>query len=183
MAMNQPMKEMIATPPIPDGQERLATERERDEVARRIRPRALNKPSFDERINGEPPREAGDQVNRFLLCVLVNESSKQIKARAGRDGERLPMSRIVRGVLRSYRLAAMDRGGPLAGSTVDIAGLQQLNETVLKDEMRRFALERVSDSQARLARAERLGDDARIKAERTELEHAIDLRDRIPTFR
>ena len=31
-------------------------------------------------------RDAGDQVNRFLLCTLVSESSKRIKASAERAG-------------------------------------------------------------------------------------------------
>jgi hypothetical protein len=124
-------------------------------------------------------RDAGDQVNRFLLCTLVSESSKRIKASAERAGESMPLAMIVRGVLRAYRVAASDKEGPLAGPDVDISGLRLLNEKVLKGEIARHTRERVKNSEARLARAERLGDDTRIKAEKGELELAIEARTRL----
>jgi len=124
-------------------------------------------------------REAGDQVNRFLLCVLVSESSKRIKASGEKVGELLPMTKIVRGVLRSYRLAAKDKCGPLAGPELDIAGIRVLNDRVLKSELARHSRERVKTSETRLAHAERLNDDTRIKAEKDGLERAIELRDRL----
>jgi hypothetical protein len=124
-------------------------------------------------------REAGDQVNRFLLCTLVSGSSKRIKASAERAGESMPLATIVRGVLRAYRVAAAEKDGPLAGPELDIDGLKILNEKVLKGEISRHSRERVKNSEARLARAERLGDDSRIKAERGELELAIEVRHRL----
>jgi hypothetical protein len=124
-------------------------------------------------------RDAGDQVNRFLLCTLVSESSKRIKASAEKAGESMPLAMIVRGVLRAYRVAASDKEGPLAGLELDIAGLKRLNERVLKGEIARHTRERVKNSEARLARAERLGDDTRIKAEKGELELAIEVRHRL----
>lgn len=124
-------------------------------------------------------RDAGDQVNRFLLCTLVSESSKRIKASAERAGESMPLATIVRGVLRAYRVAAADKEGPLAGPDLDIVGLKRLNEKVLKGEIARHTRERVKNSEARLARAERLGDDSRIKAEKGELEIAIEVRHRL----
>lgn len=165
-----------------DGQERLATQHERDDVNRRIEARPPISQSLS--IKGTvslpvPLREAGDQVNRFLLCALVKESSRLIKESSRKDGNSLPMSMIVRGVLRSYRLAAMDKGGPLAGPTIDMTGLQRLNNRVLTDETSRLATERVRNGRASLARAERLGDDARIKTEKYELELAIELTDRL----
>src|SRR5437867_3017370 len=72
-------------------------------------------------------REVGDHLNRFLLCTLVNRSAKTIKARAEKVGERLPMAIIVRGVLKSYRLAAKDPSGPLASSEPDMVALRKLN--------------------------------------------------------
>ena len=131
---------------------------------------------------GEPTRserDAGDQVNRFLLCTLVSESSKRIKASAERAGESMPLAMIVRGVLRAYRVAASDKEGPLSGPDLDISGLKRLNEKVLKGEIARHTRERVKNSEARLARAERLGDDTRIKAEKGELELAIEARTRL----
>ncbi|MEK6323959.1 MAG: hypothetical protein AABN33_20125 [Acidobacteriota bacterium] len=124
-------------------------------------------------------RDAGDQVNRFLLCTLVSESSKRIKASAEKAGESMPLATIVRGVLRAYRVAAADKEGPLAGPELDIVGLKRLNEKVLKGEIARHTRERVKNSEARLARAERLGDDSRIKAEKGELELAIEVRHRL----
>jgi len=179
--MNESISKNIATRSIPDGQERLATQHERDDVSRRVAARPV-KQSFPAIVGASlslPLREAGDQVNRFLLCALVKESSRLIKESARRDGNSLPMSMIVRGVLRSYRLAAMDKDGPLSGSAIDMTGLQRLNTRVLTDETARLALERVSSGRASLARAERLGDDARIKSERSELEFAIELTDRL----
>jgi hypothetical protein len=124
-------------------------------------------------------RDSGDQVNRFLLCTLVSESSKRIKASAERAGESMPLATIVRGVLRAYRVAASERGGPLAGPELDVPGLTRLNDTVLKGEIARHTRERVKNSEARLARAERLGDDSRIKAEKGELELALEVRSRL----
>jgi hypothetical protein len=118
-------------------------------------------------------------VNRFLLCVLVSESAKRIKASAEKSGESLPMTMVVRGVLRAYRLAAKDKYGPLAEPDLDITGLMSLNEKVLRDEITRHSRDRVKNSETRLAHAERLGDDARVKAEKDGLEHAIALRDRL----
>ncbi|MFY9574944.1 MAG: hypothetical protein WAV20_26370 [Blastocatellia bacterium] len=132
--------------------------------------------------NNRSERDAGDQVNRFLLCTLVSESSKRIKARAEKAGEPLPLAMIVRGVLRAYRVAASDKGGPLAGADLDMPGLQKLNEKVLKSEIDRHTRERVKNSEAKLARAERLGDETRIKAERSGLELAVDLRNRLAEF-
>ena len=124
-------------------------------------------------------REVGDQVNRFLLCALVSESAKRVKAGAEKIGESLPMTMIVRGVLRSYRLAAKDEYGPLSKPEPDIAGLRSLNEKVLRDEVARHSLERVKNSETRLAHAKRLGDDTRIKVEKEELDRAVRLRDRL----
>ena len=129
--------------------------------------------------SSRPDREAGDQVNRFLLCTLVSESAKRIKMSAEKSGASLPMTTVVRGVLQAYRLAARDKYGPLAEPDLDITGLMSLNEKVLRDEITRHSRDRVKNSETRLAHAERLGDDTRVKAERDGLEHAIALRDRL----
>ena len=124
-------------------------------------------------------RESGDHVNRFLLCSLIAESAKQIKARANNAGEALPMATIVRGVLRSYRTAAKDKNGPLSQTELDMPGLRRLNDQVLRDEILRHSRARVKNSETRLAQAERLGDTTRIKSEQESLHHAIELRDRL----
>lgn len=127
---------------------------------------------------------AGDQINRFLLCTLVGESAKGIKASAARMGESLPMTMIVRAVLRSYRLAAKDEDGPLFESQVDLAGLRSLNAEVLKDVLAHNSRDRVKNSETRVASAARVHDDARIKTEKAELARVIELRDRLAeTFR
>lgn len=124
-------------------------------------------------------REMGDQVNRFLLCALVSESSKSIKASAEKAGESLPMSMIVRGVLRSYRLALKDKSGPLAEAEFDMAGLRLLNAEVLKDELSRHSRDRVNNIKRHLAHARQNGDGARIKDVEDGLQRAIALRDRL----
>ena len=124
-------------------------------------------------------RETGDEVNRFLLCALVSESAKLIKWRAADAGESLPMPVIVRGVLRSYRLAAEDKYGALAKPKPDFAGLRRLNEKILQDEVARQSRDRIRNSERQLARAEHLGDTTKISAEKDRLEQAIEMRDRL----
>jgi hypothetical protein len=177
----QPVNASPAYQRTPDGQERMATQLERDDVTQIIKMRSSKTtPSISRGYrHREESRGAGDEVNRFLLCTLVSESSRRIKASAQRAGESLPMINIVRSVLRSYRLAAMDQGGgPLAGLELDVAGLRLLNEKVLSNEIARHCRDRVTDSKGQLAHAERLGDGRRIRAERDELEHATELHDR-----
>lgn len=124
-------------------------------------------------------REAGDQVNRFLLCTLVSKSAKLISRSAAAAGETVPMTIIVRGVLRSYRLAATDRYGALADTEPDFAGLRSLNAKVLRDEITRHLIDKVKVSERLLVRAKQLGEDSVIKAEKDRLERAIELRDRL----
>lgn len=167
----------------PHGQERLATQSERDDVTQMIETRALKRQvgPLQTQITNIPHtrRHVGDQLNRFLFCRLVNESSRQIKRSAQKTGATLPMNMIVRGVLRSYRRAAIDECGPLAGPEFDIPGLRRLNDGILRSEIERHTRDSVENSASRLARAQRLGDDERIKVERDGLEHAIELRDRL----
>jgi len=124
-------------------------------------------------------REAGDQVNRYLFCAIVSQSAKLIKASAANAGETLPMTMIVRGVLRSYRQEAKNRYGALSEPELDFAGLRSLNEKVLRDEIARHSHDRVNNSERQLAHAKRSGDDTNIKANKDGLEHAIELRDRL----
>lgn len=124
-------------------------------------------------------REAGDHVNRFLLCVLVSESSKSIKASAEKAGESLPMAAIVRSVLRSYRNAVKDRYGPLAEAKLDIAGIRMLNKKVLNSEIARHSRDRVNNIKRQLAQVRRQGDEARIQAIEEGLQRAIASRDRL----
>nr|ALS90731.1 MetaGeneMark_Unknown Function [uncultured bacterium] len=124
-------------------------------------------------------RESGDQVNRFLLCSLISESAKQIKARANRAGEALPMATIVRGVMRAYRVAAKDKNGPLSQTDLDMPGLNRLNDKILKDEILSHSRARVKNGETRLAHAERIGDSVRIKSEQESLDRAIEQRNQL----
>ena len=89
------------------------------------------------------------------------------------------MTMVVRAVLRSYRIAARDKYGPLSSAELDVAGITLLNDKVLKDEIARHTRDRVRNSEIRLAHAENVGDDARIRVEKDGLEHAIAVRDRL----
>jgi hypothetical protein len=126
-----------------------------------------------------PTRETGDEVNRFLLCVLVSKSAKFIKQKAQDSGEYLQTTTIVRGVLRSYRAAAKENTALLCGSVLHLSGLRKLNRKVLKEQINSSVRERVRDSQARLARATRLGDETRIKSAKDELARDVADRDRL----
>ena len=180
--INQSVTMSMAKSPTPHGQERLATQLEREDVRQTIEKRVLEKQAefLGSQVKSSPgtyPQQ--DKLNRFLLCALVSESSRQIKISAQNAGATLPMSVIVRGVLRSYHLAAADKSGPLAGSTFDSSGLRRLNEGVLRCEIARHTRDRVKNSEARLARAQQLGDGEKLKAEREGLEQAIEYRNRV----
>lgn len=178
--MNQTSDGKRAYQRTPDGQERLATRLEREDVNRRIGSRTQKRTVelSDQHANGpNGHREAGDQVNRFLLCALVRESSRHIKARTERAGQPLPMSLIVRGVLKSYRLEATDEDGPLQAVAVDIAALERLNDRISRSEVARYARDRARNSDPKLARGDRPIDDPRIKVER-DRKQVIELRDR-----
>jgi hypothetical protein len=129
----------------------------------------------------KPPgvaRETGDEINRFLLCVLVSKSAKQIKQTAQNSGEYLQTTAIVRGVLQSYRLAAKEDPSLLSGSG-NLGHLGRLNGKILKEQINSSVRERVKDSQRRLSRANRAGDETGIKAAKEELARDIADQDRL----
>jgi hypothetical protein len=140
MSLNLPIR-VRDTSNIPDGQERLATQIERDEVSSILSAPRPIKASVSHSPVGVT-RMLNNDANPFLLCALITESSRQIKASAGRAGQQLSMARIVHGVLRSYKRAATSGMGPLSGSNMDVACVHDLNEAVFKDEMHRIALEK-----------------------------------------
>lgn len=123
-------------------------------------------------------RKSGDEVNRFLLCSLVSKSAKRIKARIERQGERLPMSAIMKGVMRSYQQAAAEQPDLFAGPTINMASLANLVERIFKDEIKRHSQDIVRTNQARLVQANKLGDEERIKTETEALERALKSRNR-----
>lgn len=133
----------------------------------------------EDRIEPKISTEPGDGVNRFLLCSLVSRTAKLVKARAERAGERLPMPAIVKGVLHSYQSAAKRSPGILSGSSLNLESLKKLLEGVMKEEVRRYGQEEVRDKRERLAQANRLGDEARIKTETEALERALASRKRL----
>jgi len=124
-------------------------------------------------------RNAGDQVNRFLLCALIRESAKHIKIAADRSGISLPVTKIVRRLLDSYSRAAVENPGLLSGPTYNSSILRNLNEKLRKDEIGRYSQEIVSNSQMLLTHARRIGDQIRIKAAEEALEGAVSARDRL----
>ena len=148
----------------PDGQERFATKSERDDMSRRLDGQGAAQPEGP--LGGIlDRRDCGDEVNRFLLCKLVNNASKQIKASAERSGETLPMTMIVRGVLKSFRLAALDKDGPLTGSVLDIPALTLLNSRILQGEIARYDRARAKRNEAKTSRTERPNENTGKAAE------------------
>jgi hypothetical protein len=165
---------------IPEGQERLATQLERDGVNRIINERvSQNSRMVLRNSTNAEMRGAGDHLNRFLLCALISESARRIKVSAAKLGEPLSMISIVKGVLRSYNLAAEDRSGPLSKPELDIPALKRMNEKILLHEVARNSQDRVKASEARLAHAHRMGDNTTIRAEREVLVLAKELQDRL----
>ena len=127
----------------------------------------------------EVVRETDDEINRFLLCVLVSKSAKQIKERAMNSGEQLPTTTTVRSVLRSYKLAAKENPGLFAGPDVHAPSFRRLNGRILREQVRTSVKERVRKSQVRLDHANRLGDDTRIRAEKEALARDVSDYDRL----
>ncbi|MEW6131345.1 MAG: hypothetical protein AB1757_30230 [Acidobacteriota bacterium] len=93
-------------------------------------------------------RETGDQVNGFMLCALVSQSSKRLKERAERVGVSLPMSMITRSILNAYLLVAKDHDGPFADAKPDFQMLKMVDEKVLQEVLARYAKERTKPAQA-----------------------------------
>jgi hypothetical protein len=48
------------------------------------------------------PRGGGEHVNKFLLSTLVCGMAREIKARAARSSQTLPLLKMDRDVLRSH---------------------------------------------------------------------------------
>jgi hypothetical protein len=128
-----------------------------------MKPAVLTKPAATSpteiKITSVTQREAGDQVNGFLLCTLVSESAKRIKARANRSGVSLPMTMITRCVLRTYHLAAKDHFGPFAKAALDVAALLSLDGKILKDVLAQHTQAKVKNGQGRPRRANQLRED------------------------
>jgi hypothetical protein len=158
---------------IPDGQERLATKSERDDVTRKLDKHGVAQTTVAP-VGMPDRRECGDEVNRFLLCRMVNDASRHIKANAERSGETIPMTTIVRGVLRSFRVEALDKDGPLTGSVLDIPALTTLNSKVMRGEIARYDRARAKRNESKSARADRPSDNAQAT-----IENAIKWRERL----
>jgi len=84
-----------------------------------------------------PLREKGDEVNSFLLCVLITKAAKRIRIRAENIGVLLPVSTIMRSVMHTYQLAAKDDNSPFSKGDLDFGMLKKLDDAVLKREVAR----------------------------------------------
>jgi hypothetical protein len=125
------------------------------------------------------PRRAGDEINRFLLCAIIRESARQIKAAAATRGISLPVQKIIRRLLDSYGRAAEENQGLLSGPKFNSSILRTLNENLCKEEIGRYSRETVLSSQMLLAHAKRIGDQTRINAAEELLESALLAQDRL----
>ena len=127
----------------------------------------------DDVVEARASREVGDQVNRYLLCTLVSESARCIRASAEMAGEHLPMPRVVRSVLRSYRMATKDKRGPFAEPLPDMSGLARLNARILAREIALQSQDRIRKPEATLDDAKPLGDGGRAQPVSPEFELAL----------
>jgi hypothetical protein len=124
-------------------------------------------------------RNAGDEINRFLLCALIRESARQIKTAAEKSGVCLPFQRIIRRLLDSYGRAAAESPGLLSGPKFNASMLRALNEELCKKECSRYSQETVLSRQMVLAHARWIGDQTRIKDAEEALESALLAQDRL----
>jgi hypothetical protein len=111
----------------------LSNSTSKTDASNRARAAKVGDKRSDAADTSRSERDAGDQVNRFLLCTLVSESSKRIKASAERAGESMPLAMIVRGVLRAYRVAAARKTGRWRGRSWMSPVSPELNDKVLKE--------------------------------------------------
>jgi len=116
------------------------------------------------------PRPASDRVNRFLLCGLVFDAVRKVKASAERSEVRLPVAEITRKVLRSYLLAAEETRPPAQPESL---GLKFVYEEALIREITRQLQDRIKTDARRYAKGERREDKKLIKAEKDDLEPAV----------
>lgn len=124
-----------------------------------------------------PETHVGGKVNRFLLCSIVSQSARRLKASRSQSNESASVTMIGRRVLRSYLKAALDVDGPLADSVPDIARLGLLNKRIVEDEVLGQAQKRVEEMRGRQGESRRSGDEARIKHDQSGLTNAIAHRD------
>ena len=86
-----------------------------------------------------PLRENGDEVNSFLLCVLITKAAKRIRIRAENIGVFLPFSSIMRSVMQAYQLASRGKNNPFKEAEPDFGMLKKLDDKILKKEVARHA--------------------------------------------
>ena len=125
-------------------------------------------------VPARPQREAGDQVNGFLLCTLVSKSAKRLKARAGSAGVSLPMTIITRCVLRAYHLEAKKHSGALSGGSPDIEALVRLDGIILTDVMTRYPVNKGRPGRNREGESsQRFEDSTRIRTADARQQHTM----------
>jgi len=124
-----------------------------------------------------PETHVGGRINRFLLCSIVSQSARRLKASRSQSNESASVTMIGRGVLRSYLKAALDVDGPLADSIPDIARLGLLNKRIVEDQVLGQAQKRVEEIRVRQGESRRSGDETRIKSDQSSLLNAIAYRD------
>lgn len=104
----------------------------------------LESPLTESRSDGASG-QAGEHVNRFLLCTLVSRTAREIRAAAERNGERLSLLAVTRDVLRSaLRGESLERGLPVTPAS----SLAPFDEDALIDEIRWQLQERISRGRA-----------------------------------
>jgi len=109
-------------------------------------------PPMTQSRSDDTPGQAGEHLNRFLLCTLVSRTARQIRATAERNGERVSLLTITREVLRSaLRGESLER----EPSVTSASGLDPFDEDALIDEIGRQLQERISPGRTNGAEASR----------------------------
>jgi hypothetical protein len=147
----------IAARVVPPGQERLASQSELAVVSKLLRQRnaARSGRTHDQGISSHQHEDEEDEegINRFLLCTIVWGVAREVRAKTDTNGERLPLQRIAREVLRSYLQEA--------------PGQYLLEEEALEEAIKRRLAELFKQSRAPHAEEFRFDINSLIAAEHT----------------
>jgi hypothetical protein len=148
--------------PVLAGQERLASQSELDSISEILQQRKAIGEKEESTLSpyllsqeAGNPLGNGEGLNRFLLCTIVWNVAREVKARGETNGERLSLPRIAREVLSSY----LQAGEPSEQYLLD--------EELLQYQIRKRLEELAKQSRMKYAEERRLDIESLVAAEQT----------------
>jgi hypothetical protein len=148
--------------PVLSGQERLASQSELDSIRDILQQRKAGGERAETTLTPDllsqeagSPLGNGGGINRFLLCTIVWNVAREVKARGETNGERLSLPRIAREVLSSY----LQAGEPSEQNLLD--------EDLIQDEIKKHLQELIKQSRMKHAEERRLDIESLVAAEQS----------------